>query len=97
MINLRKTETGIYYLYDYYPTRYRRITEEQENLRRAVWAYKKQEDGPMNRFTHELMEAIAIICQQVRSDKIGLVAVPPSKVKKGICYQNEYMEYQKVV
>lgn len=82
MINLMQTETGIYYLYDYYPTRYKRITEEQAKIRQAIWSYKKQEDEAMNLFTNELMEAISIICKQVKTSKIGLVAVPPSKVNK---------------
>lgn len=83
MIKLKQTESGIYYIHDYYPiNRYRHITREQDELREAIWAYKKLEDDAINRFTNELMEAITIISRSVRSSKIGLVAIPPSKVDK---------------
>lgn len=82
MINLQQTDTGIYYCHDYYPRRYKHITEEQDSLRHMIWAYKKQDAEALVHLTNELMEAIAIICKQIRSEKIGLVAVPPSKVNR---------------
>ena len=40
------------------------------------------DDNAMNVFTNELMWALSAISKSMRGDKIGLVAVPPSKVGK---------------
>ncbi len=82
VINLKQTESGIYYFHDYYPKRYRFITEEQDKIRRMIWSYKDKDEEALTLFTNELMEAISLICRQIKSSKIGLVAVPPSKVNK---------------
>ena len=82
MIELKQTDTGIYYIHDYYPKRYRRITKDQDKIRKMIWAYKELEEKSMDVFTNELMMAITIICRQIRASKIGLIAVPPSKVSR---------------
>ena len=83
-MNLRQTETGIYYIHDYYsPKRFPKVTQEQEDLRSLMWVYKDQlHEAALRRFTDELMEALTLISQDIRLSKIGLVAVPPSKTYK---------------
>ena len=83
MIRLRQTDTGIYYLHDYLPVRRKWVTEEQDRIRRTIWAYKEMDSEAIGLFTNELMEAITLISKRVYPDKIGLVPVPPSKVSKG--------------
>lgn len=79
-MDLKQTESGVYYIHDYYPSkRYPRVTQEQEDLRSLIWVYKDLHEAAMRKFTNELMEAISLISQDIRSSKIGLVAVPPSK------------------
>lgn len=82
MPHLSKTDSGIYYLHDYYPKRYHNITKAQERLRQNIWDFKDLDEDSIELFADELMEAISVICRQIRSSKIGLVAVPPSKVDK---------------
>ena len=82
MFFLRQTGSGIYYIYDYYPMKYRRITSEQDILRKQIWAYKDHDDDAMAKFTHELVTAITQISRNIRLSKVGLVAVPPSKTDK---------------
>ena len=82
MAYLYQTDTGIYYLHEYYPVKYRHISDEQEEIRRKIWAYKDQENEAISEFTNEFMAAIAAIMQHYTASKIGLVAVPPSKVGK---------------
>ena len=79
-MDLKQTESGVYYIHDYYPSkRYPRVTQEQEDIRSLIWVYKDLHEAAMRKFTNELMEAISLISQDIRSSKIGLVAVPPSK------------------
>lgn len=81
MFDLRKTDTGIYYLHDYIPVRQFDVhTEEEVNLSRMIWNYKNFEPDAIKLFTNELMKAITLL--PIKSNKIGLVAVPPSKVNK---------------
>ncbi len=82
MININQTDTGIYYLHEYFPVRYKRVTEEQDRIRRAIWAYKEMDSEAIGLFTNELMQAITLISKQVYPAKIGLVSVPPSKTNK---------------
>ena len=82
MFFLRQTGSGIYYIYDYYPSKYRRITGEQDLLRRQIWAYKDMDSDAVSRFTHDLISAVTLISRDIRLSKIGLVAVPPSKIDK---------------
>ena len=80
MFFLRQTESGIHYIYDYYPSKYRRITGDQDLLRRQIWAYKDMDSDAVTRFTRDLISAVTLISRDIRLSKIGLVAVPPSKV-----------------
>ena len=83
MIQLKQTATGIYYLHDYIPTRlFRFHSEEEISISRKMWDYKDQYQSAMEDFTNELMQAISIISKNMSGKKIGLVAVPPSKVDK---------------
>lgn len=82
MFFLRQTESGIHYIYDYYPSKYRRITGDQDLLRRQIWAYKDMDSDAVTRFTRDLISAVTLISRDIRLSKIGLVAVPPSKVCK---------------
>ena len=82
-MDLKQTESGIYYIHDYYgKKKYPQVTEEQEDLRQSIWDYKNHDGAALQRFTNELMEAITLISQDISSPKIGLVAVPPSKTDK---------------
>ena len=81
-MELHRSYSDVYYLHDYYPTRYKHISEENDRLRRDIWAYKKIEHSALERFTNELMGAIELIGRGIGHKSIGLVAVPPSKVGK---------------
>ena len=82
-INLKHTWNGIYYFHDYYPTRYRRISDEDIELRQKIWEYKDMESiEDVMDFTEEMMEAITHIADECKYRNIGLVAVPPSKTYK---------------
>ena len=81
---MNHTDTGIYYLHEYYPVRkFRYISDEKEELSRRIWAYKEQTDEKaFSDFTEELMCAIRALTYHSKYEKIGLMAVPPSKVGK---------------
>ena len=77
------TDTGIYYLYNYTPTKYfRSCTEEEKNVSRKIWDYKNGDNNAVVLYTIKLMEAISIISKNINTQKLALVAVPPSKVNK---------------
>lgn len=83
MVQLHQTESGIYYLHDYIPVKqFRYHSEEEIAISKKIWQYKDGDADALNVFTNELMCAVATIANGIRSDKIGLVAVPPSKVNK---------------
>ena len=80
---IKQTETGIYYLHDYIPTRNFPIhSPEEVAMSKMIWNYKDGEHEAFNNFTNEIMSAIAEISRNMVSNRIGLVAVPPSKVNK---------------
>lgn len=83
MIDLKQTDSGIYYLHDYVPVRqFRRHSETDNSMSRKIWDYKNGEADALNLFTNELMEAVSVLSKKMPGNKIGLVAVPPSKVGK---------------
>ncbi|MCR5704777.1 MAG: hypothetical protein K6G85_09145 [Eubacterium sp.] len=83
MIDLKCTETGIYYIHDYIPTRsFSRYSDSEVEMSKKIWDYKNCEQEALDLFTNELMEAITIIAKKTSRYNIGLVAVPPSKVNK---------------
>ncbi len=82
-MELKKTNSGIYYIYEYTPSRnLRYATEENEKISRLIWDYKDGDDNAIDYFTDDFMQAIAILSEDIEEDYIGLVAVPPSKVGK---------------
>lgn len=82
-MTIKRTETDIYYLHDYIPTRNFPIhSSEEVAMSRMIWDYKDGENEAFNNFTNEIMSAIAEISRNMVSNRIGLVAVPPSKVNK---------------
>lgn len=83
MLNLRMTDTGIYYIYDYIPVRkFIYHTNDEVAVSKKIWDYKNGDADALNLFTNELMQAISIMVKDLVGDKIGLVAVPPSKIYK---------------
>lgn len=83
MLQINMTETGIYYLHNYIPVRqFPYYSEEAVAITKKIWDYKNGDADALNVFTNELMCAVATIANNIRSDKFGLVAVPPSKVNK---------------
>ena len=83
MIDLKQTETSIYYFHDYIPTRrFDESSDEEKAVTRQIWDYKNGEEDALDKFTSELMEAITLISERTPGNKIGLIAVPPSKVNK---------------
>jgi len=83
MLQLNITNSGIYYLHNYIPTRaFPYYPEEEINISKKIWDYKNGDANVLNFFTNELMWAVSTIANQIRSNKFGLVAVPPSKVYK---------------
>lgn len=77
------TDTGIYFLHDYIPVRlFDRYSEEDVASSKMIWDYKKGNKYALNIFTNELMQAITSVVRNQISNKIGLVAAPPSKVNK---------------
>ncbi len=82
-MTIKQTETGIYYLHDYIPKRNFPIhSPEEVAMSKMIWDYKDNRGEALGIFTNELMQAIAEISRNMVSNKIGLVAVPPSKVNK---------------
>lgn len=82
-IRVEQTNSGIFYLHDYIPLKkFKYHTDEEKEISRKVWAYKDGNVEAFNYFTEELMYAIAALGNMTRSENIGLVAVPPSKVNK---------------
>lgn len=83
------TDSGIYYLHEYIPVRkFNCYPEEAVAISRKMWDYKDGNTEVLNFFTNELMAAIIPIANSVRSNKFGLVAVPPSKVNKSSPVRN---------
>ena len=64
------------------PSKYRRITGDQDLLRRQIRAYKEMDSDAVARFTRYLISAVALISRDIRLLRIGLVAALPSKVCK---------------
>ena len=82
MVELKKKD-GVYYLYDYTPTRkFRYASEEQIELSKAIWDYKNAEDDAYTEFTNDLMWAVSELCKKISRQNVGLVAVPSSTVGK---------------
>lgn len=82
-MTINQTETGIYYLHDYIPKRNFSIhSYEEVEMSKKIWDYKDKRGDALAVFTNELMQAITQISRNMVSNKIGLVAVPPSKVNK---------------
>ena len=82
-IQIKKTDDDIFYLHDYIPVKsFRYHSDEEIAMSKMVWAYKDGVAEAVNYFTNEMMYTIAAIGNGIRTDKIGLVAVPPSKVNK---------------
>lgn len=89
MLQLNMTDSGIYYLHDYIPVRqFRYYSEEAVAISRKIWNYKDGNQDALNVFTNELMWAVATLANRIRSNKFGLVAVPPSKVNKMSAIRN---------
>ena len=89
MLQLNMTETGIYYLHNYIPVRqFPYYSEEAVAITKKIWDYKNGDADALNVFTNELMWAVAILANRIRSNKFGLVAVPPSKVDKMSAVRN---------
>ncbi len=83
LFNLSQTQTGIYYLHKYVPLRKRPFFPVNEaEMSEKLYLYKTGDADALNLFTNELMWAVAEISKKTPADKIGLVAVPPSKVNK---------------
>lgn len=83
LFTLKQTDTGIYYLHDYIPVRqFRYHSDEEVAISKQIWEYKDGDADALNTFTNELMQAISMVVKNQGGDKIGLVAVPPSKVNK---------------
>lgn len=88
-MQLNMTETGIYYLHNYIPVRqFPYYSEEAVAITKKIWDYKNGDADALNVFTNELMWAVATIANRIRSNKFGLVAVPPSKVNKMSAVRN---------
>lgn len=80
---LKQTESGIYYIHEYIPSRSMRYHKESENrISRMIWDLKEGDDDAIEFFAEELLEALEELSPKIKSGKIGLVAVPPSKVDK---------------
>ncbi len=80
---LKKTDNQIYYYYDYIPTKLFRYHSEQEiSISKSIWDYKNGVPEAINKYTNDLMLYLSWLSRDIPSDKIGLVAVPPSKVGK---------------
>ena len=82
-IQLKTTDDGVYYLHDYIPVKaFRYHSDDEVAMSKKIWTYKDGEANAMSYFTNEMMYAIAALGNGIRTDKIGLIAVPPSKVNK---------------
>ncbi|MBR5624633.1 hypothetical protein IKW72_06485 [bacterium] len=83
MSELKHTESGIYYLYDYIPKSYFEYhTEKEIKVTEKTWDYKDGKEPAVFDFTYELMAAISEMSKNISDTKIALLAVPPSKVGK---------------
>ena len=82
-MQLKRTDSGIFYLHDYIPVRlFPNYPEEAVDITKKIWAYKNGDVDARKVFTNELMRAVVMVANHIESDKFGLVAVPPSKVGK---------------
>lgn len=80
---LKQTDTGVYYIHEYIPLRKRSYYPTlKAQISEDIYQYKMGDDNAMDFFTNELMWAISAISRNISGDKIGLIAVPPSKVGK---------------
>lgn len=84
MINtLRRTESGIYFIHNYTPTKKMRYASEYDcSITKQIWQYKDGDDVAIAKFTEDLMWAISHATSGIRTSNLALVAVPPSKVDK---------------
>ena len=82
-MKIKRANDDIYYLHDYIPTRrFNEFQECQNQLSRDIWSYKDGNIEQIERFANELIQAITIITNEINTNNIALVAVPPSKVGK---------------
>ena len=80
---LKQTDTGIYYIYDYIPSRSMKYhTTEENNISRMIWDLKEGDDDVIEFFSEKILHALEELSSKIHSKKIGLVAVPPSKTDK---------------
>ncbi len=81
---LRQTTDGIYYLDDYVPVRKFRYYDGAEEFAESMWAFKESPDNKLafSVMNNKIIYNIKELAPGIRSDKIGLVAVPPSKSGK---------------
>lgn len=83
MIDLKKTPGGIYYLHDYVGTHYYAYhTDEEVAISRKILDYKNKQPQALEYFSRQLLEAVVEIVKDINTNKIGLIAVPPSKVER---------------
>ncbi len=83
--NLKQTSGGIYYWDEYVPVRKQRYYDnEKRGFAQMMWDYKESpdDDEAFLFMTAKMICMIQKLSKQISADKIGLVAVPPSKVGK---------------
>ena len=82
-IQLQQDEYGTYFIYPYIPRRWQKLfSEEETEISRRIWKYKSGDMNELTLFTNDLMKAVTQVSHEIPYSKIGLVAVPPSKVEK---------------
>ena len=78
-----QADDGTYYLHDYIPTRlFANYDEKSVELSKKIWEFKNGNAEVEYEYAVMLLKAIAELAPYIRSKKIALVAVPPSKAKK---------------
>ena len=87
MVDVRKTSRDVYYFHDYVPEyKYDQDYSQSDiQVSKDILDYKEWDDNQINFFTKELMEAISFLTNNEmpsQVNKIGLIAVPTSKVGK---------------
>ncbi|SDJ31233.1 hypothetical protein SAMN04487760_10529 [Lachnospiraceae bacterium G41] len=88
-IILHHTYSDICFIHYYIPVRdFPYNSKEDVDFSRELWDYKKLIPYAMEKYTDELMQAISQMSRNISKNKIGLVAVPPSKVDKESAVRN---------
>ncbi len=83
MLELKKNSKGIYYLCDYIPYRdFEYRSEEETSISKAIWDYKDGKADAFYEMTAHIQNAVWQFGTRISGKKLGLVAVPPSKVDK---------------